>query len=123
MELIIQILVGLAALMLTGLGIMSMFAPRKMVGNFAIEPIGTAGLSTIRSVIGGLFLSSVALLAVGLLQGQTILFVAVAAILGIVAIGRLVGIVTDGFDKAVVPPLLVEIVMVTVLLTAYTQLS
>ena len=73
MELIIQILVGLAALMLTGLGIMSMFAPRKMVGNFAIEPIGTAGLSTIRSVIGGLFLSSVALLAVGLLQGQTIL--------------------------------------------------
>ena len=123
MELIIQILVGLAALMLTGLGIMSMFAPRKMVGNFAIEPIGTAGLSTIRSVIGGLFLSSVALLAVGLLQGQTILFVAVAAILGVVAIGRLVGIVTDGFDKAVVPPLLVEIVMVTVLLTAYTQLS
>lgn len=123
MELIIQTLVGLAALMLTGLGIMSMFAPRKMVGNFAIEPIGTAGLSTIRSVIGGLFLSSVALLAVGLLQGQTILFVAVAAILGIVAIGRLVGIVTDGFDKAVVPPLLVEIVMVTVLLTAYTQLS
>ena len=123
MELIIQTLVGLAALMLTGLGIMSMFAPRKMVGNFAIEPIGTAGLSTIRSVIGGLFLSSVALLAVGLLQGQTILFVAVAAILGVVAIGRLVGIVTDGFDKAVVPPLLVEIVMVTVLLTAYTQLS
>ena len=123
MELIIRTLVGLAALMLTGLGIMSMFAPRKMVANFAIEPIGTAGLSTIRSVIGGLFLSSVALLAVGLLQGQTILFVAVAAILGIVAIGRLVGIVTDGFDKAVVPPLLVEIVMVTVLLTAYTQLS
>lgn len=123
MELIIQTLVGLAALMLTGLGVMSMFAPRKMVSNFAIEPIGTAGLSTIRSVIGGLFLSSVALLAVGLLQGQTILFVAVAAILGIVAIGRLVGIVTDGFDKAVVPPLLVEIVMVTVLLTAYTQLS
>jgi hypothetical protein len=123
MELIIQSLVGLAALMLTGLGVMSMFAPRKMVGNFAIEPIGTAGLSTIRSVIGGLFLSSVALLAVGLLQGQTILFVAVAAILGIVAIGRIVGIITDGFDKAVVPPLLVEIVMVTILLTTYTQLG
>lgn len=123
MEIVIQSLVGLAALMLTGLGVMSMFAPRKMVGNFAIEPIGTAGLSTIRSVIGGLFLSSVALLAVGLLQGQTILFVAVAAILGIVAIGRIVGIVTDGFDKAVVPPLLVEIVMVTILLTAYTQLG
>lgn len=123
MEIVIQSLVGLAALMLTGLGVMSMFAPRKMVGNFAIEPIGTAGLSTIRSVIGGLFLSSVALLAVGLLQGQTILFVAVASILGIVAIGRIVGIVTDGFDKAVVPPLLVEIVMVTILLTAYTQLG
>ena len=46
--------------------------------NFAIEPIGTAGLSTIRSVIGGLFLASVTMLLLGLFGGQTIGFVAVA---------------------------------------------
>jgi hypothetical protein len=123
MELTLQILVGLATVMLLGLGTMSMFAPRRMVKNFAIEPIGRAGLSTIRSVIGGLFIASVAMLAFGLTTGQTLGFVAVALLLGVVAFGRIVGIVTDGFDKAVVPPLVVELVIISVLLAAHVQLS
>ena len=123
MELTLQILVGLATVMLLGLGTMSMFAPRRMVKNFAIEPIGTAGLSTIRSVIGGLFIASVAMLAFGLATGQTFGFVAVAVLLGVVAFGRVVGIVADGFDKAVIPPLVVEIVIIAVLVAAYMQLS
>lgn len=123
MQFTFQILVGLAGLMLLGLGIMSMFAPRKMVSNFALEPIGPVGLSTIRSVIGGLFLASVALITVGLAMEQTLGFVAVAILLGAVVAGRVVGIVVDGFDKAVVPPLLVEVVIIAILLAAHTQLS
>ncbi|MDX8347964.1 DUF4345 family protein [Cognatiyoonia sp. IB215446] len=122
MDFTLQILVGLATVTLLGLGTMSMFAPRRMVKNFAIEPVGTAGLSTIRSVIGGLFITSVALLIFGLLTGQTLGFVVVALLLGIVAFGRIVGIVADGFDKAVIPPLVVELVIITVLMTAYVQL-
>ncbi|MEM7300128.1 MAG: DUF4345 family protein [Pseudomonadota bacterium] len=121
MELTLQISVGLATLMLTGLGVMSMFAPRRMVNNFAIEPIGNAGLSTIRSVIGGLFLASVAMLAFGLYTGQTLSFLAVATLLGVVAFGRVVGIVSDGYDNAVIPPLVVELVIISVLITAYLQ--
>ena len=123
MEITLQILVAVAATMLTGLGMTSMFAPGKMVGNFAIEPQGIPGYSTIRSVIGGLFLSSVALLITGLLSGQTLFFVVVTTILGAVALGRVVSLFADGFDKAVLPPLLVEIVMISILLTAHTQLS
>lgn len=123
MELTLQIFVGLATLMLLGLGTMSMFAPKRMVANFAIEPIGTAGLSTIRSVIGGLFLASVAMLTIGLATGQTLGFLAVAILLGVVAFGRIVGIVTDGFDKAVVPPLVVELVIISVLVSAHYQLA
>ena len=85
MELIFQTLVGLAGLALLGLGAMSMFAPKRMVKNFAIEPIGAAGLSTIRAVIGGLFLASVALLVSGLITGQTLAFIAVAVLMGVVA--------------------------------------
>ena len=123
MELALHILVSLATLMLLGLGTMSMFAPRRMVKNFAVEPIGTAGLSTIRSVIGGLFIASVAMMVYGLATGQTLSFVAVALLLGGVAFGRVVSLMTDGFDKAVVPPLVVEIVIIAVLLTAYLQLG
>ncbi len=123
METTLNILVILATLMLSGLGIMSMFAPRRMVANFAIEPVGTAGLSTIRSVIGGLFLASVAMLVIGLTTGQTLGYVAVAILMGVVALGRVVGIIADGFDKAVLPPLVVELMIIAVLITAYTQFS
>ncbi len=123
MELTLQILVGLATVMLLGLGAMSMFAPRRMVKNFAVEPIGTPGLSTIRSVIGGLFLASVAMLVYGLAAGQTLGFIAVALLLGVVAFGRVVGIIADGFDKAVLPPLVVELVIISVLIAAYVQLT
>jgi len=123
METTLNILVILTTVMLTGLGFMSMFAPRRMLDNFAIEPKGTAGLSTIRSVIGGLFLSSVALLVIGLTTGQTLGYVAVAILMGVVAFGRIVGILTDGFDKAVLPPLVVELAIIMVLVVAYTQLS
>jgi hypothetical protein len=123
METALNTLVILATLMLTGLGIMSMFAPRRMVANFAIEPVGTAGLSTIRSVIGGLFLASVALLVIGLTTGQTLGYVAVAILMAVVAFGRVVGILADGFDKAVLPPLVVELVIIAVLITAHYQLS
>ncbi|WP_170546859.1 DUF4345 family protein [Ruegeria arenilitoris] len=121
METTLNVLVLLVTLMLTGLGIMSMFAPRRMVANFAIEPVGTVGLSTIRSVIGGLFLASVALLVIGLMTGQTLGYVAVAILMGVVALGRIVGILADGFDKAVLPPLVVELVIIAVLITTYYQ--
>lgn len=123
MELTLQILVGLAAVMLAGLGTVSMFAPRRMVANFAIEPVGAPGLSTIRSVIGGLFLACVAMLVLGLTTGQTLGFVAVAILMGVVAFGRVVGIFADGFDKAVVPPLVVELVIIAVLVAAYQNLT
>ncbi|MDA5555136.1 DUF4345 family protein [Shimia sp. MMG029] len=123
METALNILVILATLMLSGLGIMSMFAPQRMVANFAIEPVGTAGLSTIRSVIGGLFLASVTLLVIGLTTGQTLGYLAVAILMAVVAVGRIVGILADGFDKAVLPPLVVELVIIAVLLSAYYQLS
>ena len=41
MDLALQVLVGLATLMLLGLGTMSMFAPRRMVKNFAIAVLRT----------------------------------------------------------------------------------
>ena len=123
METTLNILVMLAVLMLSGLGIMSMFAPRRMVANFAVEPQGTAGLSTIRSVMGGLFLSSVALLVIGLTTGQTLGYVAVAILMGGIAAGRIVGLLADGFDRAVLPPLIVELVIAAVLMAAFTQLT
>jgi len=55
--------------------------------------------------------------------GQTLWLIAVAAPLGAVALGRLVGLALDGFDRAVAPPLVVEVVMVAVLLASHALLG
>ena len=123
MDMTLQILVGVACAFLSGLGLMSMFAPKKMLANFAVEPLGPAGLSSIRSVFGGLFLACVALLVFGLVAGQAQTFVAVAIIMGAVALGRIVGILFDGIDKAVVPPLIVELVIAGILIAAFVRLG
>lgn len=119
MELTLQILTALATLMLTGLGLTSMFAPQKMLKNFALEPIGAPGYSTIRSVIGGLFLASVGFLALAIFAGQHLGYLAVALVMALVALGRIISMVADGFDKAVVPPLVVELVITAILVAAY----
>ena len=117
----LQILVGLSTLMLGGLGIMSMFSPQKMVTNFSLEPVGKAGLNTIRSVMGGLFLACVTILALGLTSGNTEGYFFVAIVLIAVAVGRLVGLVLDGFDKAVIPPLVLELVIAGILLLSHLK--
>lgn len=119
MDMTLQILVSLATFLLSTLGLMSMFAPQKMVANFSLEPVGNAGMNTIRSVMGGLFLASVFMLLQGLLTGDTESYFFVAIIMIAVAIGRLVGLIFDGFNKAVIPPLVLEIVIAAVLMFAH----
>ncbi|WP_420410700.1 DUF4345 family protein [Roseibium sp.] len=119
MEFALQIMTVLAAIMLFGLGMTSMFVPGKMLKNFSVEPIGTAGLSTIRSVAGGLFLASFGLIAFGLATGRTEAFLPVALLMAAVVIGRVVGLIADGFDKSVVPPIIVELVIIAVLVNAH----
>ena len=123
METVLQGLVGLSCLFLVGLGARTMFAPKSMVEILAVEPEGSAGLNTIRGFLGGLFIGSSIVLATGLATGNTTFFLAVATVMGVVVVGRLVGIAVDGFDKKVVFPLVVEMVMVTIFVVAHARLG
>ncbi|MHC4234037.1 MAG: DUF4345 family protein [Planctomycetota bacterium] len=116
-------LVGLSCSFLVGLGALTMFAPKSMVGFLAVEPAGPAGLNTIRGFLGGLFLGSSVVLATGLATGNTTFFLAVATTMSVVVVGRFVGIAVDGFDKKVLFPLVLEMVMVAIFIVAYTQLG
>ena len=123
METVLQGLVGLSCLFLIGLGARTMFAPKSMVEILAVLPEGPTGLNTMRGFLGGLFIGSSIVLATGLATGNTTFLLAVATVMGVVVVGRLVGIAVDGFDKRVVFPLVAEIVMVTIFVVAHTQLG
>lgn len=111
MTVVSWIAVGLCALPLTVLGLRSLLAPDGIGEAMAVSPRGTPGMSTIRSVIGGLFLACVTMLGMGAATGETLWLLAVAIVMAAVAIGRIASLIADGFDKAVVPPLIIEIVI------------
>jgi len=106
-----QIIVGVLTLPMLALGFKCLLKPTTMLEDLAIDPRGEAGLNTIRGMMGGLFLSCATMLILALVTGNTVWLLSVAAIMAWAAVGRLIGIAADGFDKAVTRPLIVEIVM------------
>ncbi|MEM7272004.1 MAG: DUF4345 family protein [Actinomycetota bacterium] len=123
METLMQIVIGLLAVPLAALGVRSMFLPTNMGDAVGLTPEGIPGLSEIRSVLGGLFLAAVAMIIIGLATDETTWFLAVATIMAAAAIGRVVSIVTDGFARDVVPPLVIEIVIAVLLVLGHVTLS
>ena len=119
----IKIVIAVLCLPLLALGILSMFNPMGMLDKFAVEPQGIHGLNTIRADIGGLLLGTVIMMAMGLWRNNTTWFLAAAVLMGTVAFGRVVGLAIDGVDTAIVPPLVVELVIVGVTLVAHWRLA
>ena len=111
MNTLLQTVIGLLAIPLAALGIRSMLLPTKMGDAVGLTPNGIPGLSEIRSVLGGLFLASVAMIITGLATDDTTWFLAVAVIMTAAAIGRLISVATDGFTRDVIPPLAIEVVI------------
>ncbi|MGI9615985.1 MAG: DUF4345 family protein [Acidimicrobiales bacterium] len=123
MDTTMQIIIAILAIPLTALGIRSVFLPTNMGDAVGLTPQGIPGLSEIRSVLGGLFVASVAMLVTGLATDNTTWFLAVAIIMAAAAAGRITSIVADGFDRAIVPPLAIELAIGGLLVLGHLQLN
>jgi hypothetical protein len=118
----IKISVVILCLPLLVLGLGAMFNPMAMLERFAVEPDGIHGLNTLRADIGGLLLGTAVLMLLGVFRNEKTWFLAAAVMMGVVAFGRLVGLAFDGFDPSVVPPLVVELVIVGAVIFAHRRL-
>ena len=115
------IVASIVAVPLAVLGIRALIAPANMAKSVGLEAAGAPGLSEIRSVLGGLLAGSAVLVAAGVATSEPTWFYAVAILMGVAVLGRLISLAADGFDATVVPPLLIELVIGTVMVaTALT---
>ncbi len=116
MQVVARILVGLVALFFLAFSFRFFFLPEGIAADFAIAPLGVAGLSTIRGDLGGAFFAIGVFALLGLRAGATQWLYASAAIVGAVAFGRTVGFAIDGLLTTTLVPFLIEVAFVAILL-------
>jgi hypothetical protein len=113
-----KVLVGVVAVLFALLGVRWMFMPASVAVDLGIVLGSAEALNTARGDLGGMFLAAAGLCALGLRTGDGRWLQAVAALVGCVALGRLVGIALDGFSPTAGMSIAVELVMVAILLSA-----
>ncbi|MEM9748475.1 MAG: hypothetical protein AAF945_17405 [Actinomycetota bacterium] len=115
METTMQIIAAVLAVPLAALGLRSLLLPAQMAAAVGLSPVGVPGLGEVRSVLGGLLAGSAALIAVGVFTTEPVWFLAVAVLMGVAIVGRLISLAVDGVERSVVPPLVIEIVVAAVM--------
>ena len=118
MDTTLQIIAAVLAVPLAALGLRSLLPPGQMADAVGLSPNGVPGLSEVRSVLGGLLAGSAALIVVGVVATEPVWFLAVAVLMGVAILGRLISLAVDGFDRTVVPPLVIEIGVAAVMIAA-----
>lgn len=118
-----RIAVGLVGLfnMLLGLGFM--FNPIQLAARFALSPIGTQGLATIRADFPAFFLTGAIFALVGAWRADSKPLLVPLVLLSLALSGRFVSIAIDGMVTTTLPPMIAEALMIVVLLLAHRAFS
>lgn len=123
MDTALKVLIGLVCVPLLVGGAKVMFDPTSMLERLAVDPQGAAGLSSIRGAIGGLMIGSAVMGVIGLVRGDTTWFLAVAVMMTVVTVGRLVGLGLDGMDPVGLKAAIAELVIVALMVGAHFRLG
>src|SRR5271155_3116679 len=108
MQTVLRYLSGFAGLFFLALGLMFLFAPGRQTVQFALLPSGSAGLSTMRGDIGGLFLGMALFCVLGAIRGSVRLLAVPASFLAFIILGRLLNLILDGRSESGLQAMLVE---------------
>ncbi len=91
-----RFIVALAAVIFFLVGLSFWIAPEQIAHGLGLESLRTTGTAALRADFGGLFLSLGALCAAAAWTMRRSWFIAAAAVLAAVALGRVVGLASDG---------------------------
>ena len=123
MNTIIKVTIGLLCLPLLLIGAKAMFNPTSMIEQLNVEPQGLLGLNTIRGDIGGYMIGIAFMMIAGLWTKNTGYFLATAIIMATVLIGRFTSIAMDGYDATMAPPIVIEMLIITVMILGHKRLA
>jgi hypothetical protein len=123
MKLIMRAIIGLVGGFNTLLGIGFLVNPAKLAAAFALSPIGTQGLSTVRADFPAFFLTGGIFALIGAWRGEAGPLRVPLTLLSIALFGRFISIALDGTAPTTATPMIAEAIMIGLLALGYRVLS
>ena len=118
MRSIMRAVIGLVGLFNLVIGAGFLLMPQKLAAAFFLSPIGSQGLATVRADFTGFFIGASVFALVGAWRADPRPLLVPTLMLALALTGRAVSLMLDGAPPTAFPPMLVELVMVTLLLMA-----
>ena len=104
--------VSLVGLFSLAMGLMALASPVQLGETLGIGALSPLGLNALRADIGAFFLASAIACGLALFAGRPHWLWGAAALYGLAAAGRILGVAIDGAPEGIVQPITVEIVIV-----------
>jgi hypothetical protein len=121
MEKTLRVLLLVLSLPMLVLGLVSMFSAGSVLEKWGVTPVDANGLSTIRSIVGGLLIGSALQIIIGVWKRNSTWLMASAVLMAVIIFGRVVGVVFDGFHSAIIGPTLFEFVAMVLAVFYYKK--
>jgi len=118
MKIVLKVLVALISLLFVVLWLRWMLQPEVMAGEWALAATGPAGINNLRGDIGGLFLTAAVFCGLWLARGNAAWLRAAAVAMCCVIVGRITGLLVEGFNQASLVAAVLEAIFVAVFLAA-----
>lgn len=118
-----RLVVALIGLFNVALGLMFLANPAGMGSDFALRPLGSQGLATIRADFPAFFLVCGLFALLGAWRASAEPLKVPILLLGIAFFGRTISLVLDGIGPNAFPPMVAEALMVALLLAAQRVFS
>ena len=113
-----QIQIGLVGLFNIVIGLGFLFTPGKMAAEFAISPVGTQGMATMRADFPSFFLTVAVFSLIGAWRANRAPLLVPLVLMSIALFGRFVSIALDGTAPTTLFPMMVEAVTIALLILA-----
>lgn len=111
----LRLLILLVAAFNLLIGLAFLLRPTEAAAAFALSPIGTQGLATLRADFPAFFLTGGLFALLGAWRGTAQPLTVPMVLLGIALAGRLVSLLLDGMVATTVPPMIAEAIMLALL--------
>ncbi|MBB6520534.1 hypothetical protein [Pseudoteredinibacter isoporae] len=121
MKVLVRTLSVLIVLSCAFIWVKTLISPVEMAQQLGLQGVGNLGLASIRGDMGGIFFITMVLTSLGLINKGNHWFAAAATVMLGVAIGRITGLIVDGYTEAAIIPLAAEFVLIAILFAAYKK--